>query len=82
MKGLGFTIGDPLEQLPPPAVVGKTNDHGWSAAYRATRLARGQWVPITCGDRAQARNLSLVARRRHRFEATIRGAVCYLRWPR
>lgn len=82
MTGLGFTIGDPVDAPPPmPISKGKKEEQDWSSAYRATRRAGGLWVPIACDERVHAKNLSLTARRRHGFQAVVRGSVCFLRAP-
>lgn len=75
-----YAIHEPVTELPPVAFSNGTR-HGWDLAYLAARRAKGLWVPVAFPDRADARRLAEVARKRTQqdFEAEVRGNVVYLR---
>lgn len=72
-----YTIGAPVPALPP--ILRRSNDQCWSRAYRAARRAQGQWVPVSCGDRVEARKLKDVSKKQRGIQAVMRGAVVFLR---
>lgn len=79
MNALSYTIGDPIDTLPPvPPPTGRPRDD-WSHCYRAAVKASGLWIPIDMGDRVKARNLAAVSKKRRGMEAECRGTICYLR---
>lgn len=74
---MDYTIGSPVIALPP--ILRRSDDQCWSRAYRAARKAQGQWVPVQCGDRVEARKLKDVSKKQPGIEAVLRSDVVYLR---
>lgn len=78
---LSYTIGDPVDQIPPVVRTNAPREH-YGQCYGAAKEAKGKWVPITMPDIDRAKRFASVARKRHGVECESRGRVVFLRVTR
>ena len=75
---LTYTIGEPVDTVPPVVKTNKPRDN-WSFCWQAAEEAQGRWVPIAMPSTLSARNLAAIAKKRKQLDAESRGAICYFR---